>query len=157
MTPVSGRRSRRCHGHANCGTWRGILGRMTPVSSVRLHHFALGAADPDRVAAFYRDLLGLREIARHREADGNLRSVWLDLGGPVLMVERSCGPPRRVEGVGPGPFLLALAADPARREALERSLAESGFPVESRTAHTIYFRDPEGNRVAASGYPFEHP
>lgn len=118
-----------------------------------LHHVALGARDVDRVATFYRDLLGLPEVARHRREGGGLRSVWLDLGGAVLMIERTEEPTRRVEGVGSGPFLLALAADPARRDALELALAEAGHPVESHTAHTIYFRDPEGNRVAASSYP----
>jgi len=117
-----------------------------------LHHLALGACGVERVAAFYRDLLGLRELSRHHEADGRLRSIWLDLGGPVLMIEHTEEPARRVQGVGSGPFLLALAAEPAERRALERSLAASGFPVETRTEHTIYFRDPEGNRVAISSY-----
>ena len=122
---------------------------------MKLHHLALGARDVERVAAFYRDLLGLREVSRHHEPGGRLRSVWLDLGGPVLMIERTEEPARLVQGVGAGPFLLALAAEPAERVALERSLAASGFPVESRTEHTIYVRDPEGNRVAISSYPLQ--
>jgi len=120
---------------------------------VRLHHIALGACDLETVAAFYRDLLGLREVARHHEPGGRLRSVWLDLGGPVLMIEATAEPPRPVRGVGAGPFLLALAHHPPERDMLVRSLARSGFPVESRTGHTIYLRDPEGNRVAVSSYP----
>jgi glyoxylase I family protein len=119
----------------------------------RLHHVALGARDLESVAAFYRDLLGLREMGRHHEPGGGLRSVWLDLGGPVLMIERTGEPPRQVPGVGAGLFLLALADRPPGRSALERSLAMAGFPVELRTEHTIYFRDPEGNRVAVSDYP----
>jgi len=107
------------------------------------------------VAAFYRDLLGLPEVARHHESDGRLRSIWLDLGGAVLMIERTSEPVRRVEGVGAGPFLLALGAGAVEREKLERSLADTGLPPESRTEHTIYFRDPEGNRVALSSYPLE--
>jgi catechol 2,3-dioxygenase-like lactoylglutathione lyase family enzyme len=119
----------------------------------RLHHVALGARDVELVAAFYRDLLGVPELVRRHEPGGRLRSVWLDLGGPVLMIELTGEPPRYVEGVGAGPFLLALARQPAERDALERSLTMAGFPVESRTRHTIYFRDPEGNRVAVSSYP----
>jgi catechol 2,3-dioxygenase-like lactoylglutathione lyase family enzyme len=120
---------------------------------MKLHHLALGARDLERVAAFYRDLLGLREVCRHHEPGGGLRSIWLDLGGPVLMIERTEEPARLVQGVGAGPFLLALAAEPAERVSLERSLAASGFPVEARTEHTIYVRDPEGNRVALSSCP----
>jgi catechol 2,3-dioxygenase-like lactoylglutathione lyase family enzyme len=124
-----------------------------PPQRARLHHVALGARDIENVAAFYRNLLGLREVARHHEPGGRLRSIWLDLGGPVLMIEHTEESPRRVQGVGAGPFLLALACQPPQRNALERSLAITGFPVESRTEHTIYLRDPEGNRVAVSSYP----
>lgn len=119
----------------------------------RLHHVALGARDLERVAAFYRDLLGLREVARHHGPAGRLRSVWLDLGGPVLMVELTQEPQAPIEGAGAGLFLLALAYPPPERDRLERALAESGFPAESRTEHTVYLRDPEGNRVALSSYP----
>jgi len=118
-----------------------------------LHHLALGARDLEKTAAFYRDLLGLREVSRHHEPGGRLRSIWLDLGGPVLMIERTEEPVRRVQGVGAGPFLVALAVKPPDRVALERALALSGVPVEARTEHTVYLRDPEGNRVALSSYP----
>ena len=46
-----------------------------------LHHLALGARDVERVASFYLDLFGLPELARHHDAAGELRSVWLGLGG----------------------------------------------------------------------------
>jgi catechol 2,3-dioxygenase-like lactoylglutathione lyase family enzyme len=124
---------------------------------LRLHHIALGARNLELVAAFYRDLLGLREIGRHRESGGQVRSIWLDLGGPILMIELTGEPPRRVLGVGAGPFLLAFAKRPLDRDALGISLTEAGFPVESRTEHTMYFRDPEGNRVAISSYPLPIP
>jgi glyoxylase I family protein len=120
---------------------------------MKLHHLALGARDLELVAAFYRDQLGLREVRRHHEPGGALRSIWLDLGGPVLMIERTEEPARRVHGIGAGPFLLALAAAPSECSVLESSLGTSGFPVDSRTEHTIYFRDPEGNRVALSNCP----
>ena len=123
----------------------------------RLHHVALGARDVERVAAFYRDLLGLPEVARHLGADGSLRSVWLDLDGTVLMIERSGESPRRVAGVGCGPFLLALALTPEECAACERSLASAGVPIEARTEHSRYFRDPEGNRVAVSSHPLVEP
>jgi catechol 2,3-dioxygenase-like lactoylglutathione lyase family enzyme len=128
--------------------------RGDPVAR-KLHHLALGARDVERVAAFYRHLLGLCEVRRHHEPGGQLRSIWLDLGGPILMIERSDEPSRRVAGVGAGPFLLALTAEPTERDALEKSLAASGVPVEACTEYTVYFRDPEGNRVAISSFPLQ--
>lgn len=121
----------------------------------RLHHVALGARDVDHVAAFYRDLLGLPEVVRQHQPDGTLRSVWLDLGGPVLMIERTEQQARPTAGVGAGLFLLALSLSPSESEACEQTLAAAGVPVESRTVHTRYFRDPEGNRVAVSSYPLD--
>lgn len=122
---------------------------MTP----HLHHLALGARDVEKVAQFYRDVLGLPETARHHDDAGALRSIWLDLGGAVLMIERTTEPPRRVEGVGSGPFLIAVTVSPDARAELERALADAGAPIETRSEHSSYTRDPEGNRVAISHYP----
>ena len=124
--------------------------------SLRLHHLALGARDVERVAAFYRAVFGLDETARHHHEDGTLRSVWLDLGGATLMVERTSESPRRVEGVGAGPFLLAFRVAAAQKDQLERSLEQAGAAIESRTEYTSYARDPEGNRVAISSHPLFH-
>lgn len=122
-----------------------------------LHHVALGARDVERVAAFYRDVLGLAEVARQPDRSGGLRSIWLRLGEGVLMVERTEHALRNVEGVGAGAFLIALAIDPDQRVACEARLTSAGAPVEARTEHTSYSRDPEGNRVAVSSYPLPPP
>ena len=119
---------------------------------MKLHHVALGARDVEGVATFYRDRLGLREVRRHHEPDGRLRSIWLDLGGAVLMIEFTEQPSRPVRGVGAGPFLIAVGVAADERAAMESRLTAGGFPVESRSEHTLYLRDPEGNRVAISSY-----
>lgn len=120
---------------------------------MRLHHLALGAHDVEEVARFYREVLGLIEERRHHSEDGALRSIWLDLGGARLMVEATAAERPRVEGIGAGPFLIALSGTEEQRMAFEEKLAQVGSGVEDRTAHTSYGRDPEGNRVAVSTYP----
>lgn len=107
----------------------------------------------DGLARFYRDVLELPEVRRHEHADGSLRSVWLDLGGPVLMIELTEELPRRVVGVGAGPFLIALAASREGQARLEAKLSAAGLPIESRSEWTLYARDPDGNRIALSAYP----
>ena len=143
----------------------GSLARSTPLrlhplgaprllwSVSGLHHVALGTQDVARLARFYVDVLELREVKRHLHADGRLRSVWLDLGGPILMLEASEEAPRVVIGVGAGPFLIALSVAPARRDAVEERLRSAGCAIESRTEWTSYTRDPDGNRIAFSSYP----
>ncbi|MHB8810524.1 MAG: VOC family protein, partial [Desulfobulbaceae bacterium] len=56
-----------------------------------LHHIALKVRNLERCEQFYTVVLGLRIMQRHREPDGSLRSVWFDLGGVILMVERCEG------------------------------------------------------------------
>ncbi len=120
---------------------------------MELHHIALGAQDVVGVAAFYREVFGCEEVARHKAPDGGVRSVWLDAGGVVLMVEHTGAARERVEGVGAGPFLLAFRVGADERAALEERLTAAGAPLEGGTQYTSYARDPEGNRVAVSAYP----
>ena len=120
-----------------------------------LHHLALGTRDVESLARFYRDLIGLAELTRHSYADGSLRSVWLDLGGAVLMIEPTEEAPRRVEGVAAGPFLLAFRATRGEQASIAAKLASVACTVESQTEYTTYARDPDGNRIAFSAYPID--
>ncbi|MBA2663726.1 MAG: VOC family protein [Bradymonadaceae bacterium] len=120
----------------------------------RLHHIALGARDVEAVAAFYRDLLGLVEQRRHLDGAGELRSIWLELGGDaLLMVERTSALARHVDKIGAGAFLIAVAVSVGERRALELRLEAGGYAIESRSDFTSYSRDPEGNRIAISHFP----
>ncbi len=120
-----------------------------------LHHVALGANDVEAVAEFYRQLFALKELVRHADGAGALRSIWLELApGAVLMIERTTEQPRRIDGIGAGPFLLAFGvADQAARTARCEALRAAGYEIEAETGFTSYTRDPEGNRVALSCYP----
>lgn len=120
---------------------------------MRLHHLALGALHVDALAAFYREQFGLAEVMRHHYESGELRSIWLDLGGSLLMIEPcdEAAPP--LKRASTGVFLLAFAVAPEERVAWEARLEAAGYPVESRTRYSSYCRDPEGNRIAVSHYP----
>lgn len=125
---------------------------MTPTG---LHHVAIKASDPDRVAAFYRDVLGLAEVARHALPGGGTRSVWLECGGAILMVERSMAgtasaAPAEFAQDPPGVHLVALRIDAGQRDAWRQRLAAAGRPVVHETEWTLYTQDPEGNRIGLS-------
>ncbi len=119
-----------------------------------LHHVALGSRDVAALASFYCELLAGSERRRHWDDAGALRSVWLDLSGVLLMIERADEQAERprVERVGLGAFLLAFKADSAGRRDFEARAARLGAEVESRSAYTSYLRDPDGNRIAVSEY-----
>jgi catechol 2,3-dioxygenase-like lactoylglutathione lyase family enzyme len=124
------------------------------------HHLALGAHDVERVAAFYREVFELPEVARHLHPDGRLRSIWLGLSSGVLMVEQSDAPGRRIEGIEPGLFMVAFGVQAGGHDEVllraSRLLGRDDL-VEQATTHTRYLRDPEGNRVAVSSYPLPGP
>jgi glyoxylase I family protein len=126
---------------------------MSLTAPSRLHHVAVGTRDVERLAAFYREVFGLTERGRFTDTLGRLRSIWLDLCGPILMIERTDEPPRRVQTLGAGPFLLAFTIAPSERVAFEAALGRAGAAIEQRTEFSSYARDPDGNRVAVSHYP----
>lgn len=120
----------------------------------RLHHIALGTGNVERLAAFYRDVLGLSELSRSYSEDATLRAVWLDLQGAVLMVERTDEEPQPCAAARTrGFFLLALRVAPTQRRELERALQGAGLELEGETAFSSYTRDLDGNRIALSHYP----
>ncbi len=108
---------------------------------MRIHHLALRTRDLARLERFYVETLGFT-VTRRQE-----HSVWLDAGGAILMLERAdAGEP----GVPAGTkelvaFAIApdMIADYMNRVPL----------IEARTASTIFFRDPDGRRVALSAFP----
>jgi catechol 2,3-dioxygenase-like lactoylglutathione lyase family enzyme len=117
-----------------------------------LHHVALGTQRVDELAAFYRDVVGLPELRRHLSDNAELRSVWLDMGGCILMIERTSQPAREVNGIGSGPFLLAFRVSVEQRQQVEERLFALGIVIESRSEFTSYARDSDGNRIAFSSY-----
>ena len=117
------------------------------------HHLALFASDVERVAGFYREVLGLTEQARHLTPEGALRSIWLALPEEgFLAVERA--EPTAAAGAK-GWAVLALRIDRADRAAALAELSRRSIAVESQSRWSVYFRDPEGNRVALSHHPFD--
>ncbi len=122
------------------------------MSASSLHHLALGAIDLDAMARFYQTLLELRELKRHHNADGSLRSIWLELGSLILMLERSESPASQPVFSRGGVFLLAFPMRAAEREAWRQRLRRLGAAVESESEYSLYFRDPEGNRLAMTSY-----
>src|SRR5690606_17668229 len=97
-------------------------------------------------------VLGLKLATWHYYADGKERSAWFDLGqGTILMLEDS-GATTTPPQIG-GWHLVALGIAPTTRSAWLTYLQAKGIAITAESAYSIYFNDPEGNRLALSHYP----
>jgi glyoxylase I family protein len=115
-----------------------------------LHHMALVVEDLVRAEKFYVEVLGLKVARRWDDSQGALRSVWMHLGDDgVLMLER--GIKNSVDHGGWHLMALRIRAD--ERSAMESALTAAGVAITGKTAYTLYFEDPEGNRWGLSHWP----
>ncbi len=125
-----------------------------------IHHVAIQARDLERVAAFYRDVLGLAELRRWHTPDGSLRSIWLGCGEGFVAIEHAgqgaLPSSQEFRDPAPGLHVVALRIDRDERDRIEAVLERIGAPVVHRTRWSIFVRDPEGNRVGLTHYPDEH-
>jgi glyoxylase I family protein len=121
-----------------------------------VHHLAIQVRDLEAAERWYTKILGLPLLRRWQDAEGRDRSSWLGLEGEAFLALERCagstvGP--AWDSDAPGYFVLALRIASADRVAWERRLADHGVAIERRSQWTIYFRDPEGNRLGLSSHP----
>ena len=116
----------------------------------KLLHTRYRVNDLERTVAFYRDILGLREIKRHKSPRGS-ELVFLQTPGSQEEIEITCYP-----GSGPvqvQPDLTHLAFEVESLEAFGQHLAQHGLqysdgPTTSSSGTTFAFIDaPEGYEI----------
>jgi catechol 2,3-dioxygenase-like lactoylglutathione lyase family enzyme len=107
----------------------------------QLDHCSVLVTDLERSRRFYRDLLGLREIAKPRTFD--FQVLWFQLGDTQLHLLRK----DRADTISPRHFALRVA-DCAAARALCRS---RGIAIRETTpipgADRFFIADPDGNRI----------
>jgi catechol 2,3-dioxygenase-like lactoylglutathione lyase family enzyme len=131
--------------------------------AAEIHHIGLTVRDLDRSAAFYRDLLGLREVARNR-LDGEPISGQTLLPGTVIDVAILAGSNTLLELLcyrhpAPRPYALRACDAGAAHvcivvediEARVDALRRAGVDLPSAPARLmdddtwmVYVRDPDG-------------
>ncbi len=118
-----------------------------------IHHFAIKTQDPEKLAYFYSDILGLKLVQRHLDQQGSLRSIWFETDGTLLMLEKTELSTKTQEVLVAGFYLLAFPMSPEKRGEWKKRLEEKGVVITSETSYSIYFSDTDGNRLALSHYP----
>ncbi len=128
---------------------------------MKIHHLALKVHDLAKIENFYFEVLGLKIIQRHYDEFKQLRSVWMDLQGTILMLEQMSLPDSsanfleksiKSDNLEAGWYLLALEIAKSEREIWKTKLNQLGIQIIQESHYSLYFCDPEGNRLALSHY-----
>ena len=116
----------------------------------KLLHTRYRVDDLDRTVAFYRDVLGLEEIRRHKSTRGS-QLVFLQAPGSAELIEITCFPAGGQVQVQPD--LTHLAFEVESLAEFEKHLARHGLkfsdgPTTSSQGTTFAFVDaPEGYEI----------
>ncbi len=109
-----------------------------------VHHLAILTDDVAALAEFYARVVGLCRIEAPRPG-----VAWFAISRTVLMIE-----PLLQDLRAASCRVIALGGTAWEQDALEERLRAASVAIESRTEWTVYFRDPDGNRLAFSQYDF---
>ncbi|MDX6743843.1 VOC family protein [Actinocorallia sp. A-T 12471] len=123
----------------------------------RLDHLVLTVADVERSAAFYRDVLGMRDAP----AEPGRRAVAF---GPSKINFHQCGDGRPdAKAPTPGSADVCFVLEGATLAEVSAALGVHGVAVEGPVARvgalgsmtSLYLRDPDGNLVELAVYAGE--
>ncbi|HKB05048.1 MAG TPA: VOC family protein [Gemmataceae bacterium] len=111
------------------------------LSVTQIDHVSVLVTDLGRSRYFYRDVLGLREIAKPRTFD--FKVLWFDLGNQQLHLLQKPAPDTR----SPRHFALRVTDVPAARAHFRRH----GIDIQETTpipkCDRFFVSDPDGNRI----------
>lgn len=114
---------------------------MAGLHVTQIDHCSIIITDVERSRRFYRDLLGLKEIAKPKTFDFVV--LWFDLGHQQLHLLQKSQP----DTWSPRHFALRVKDVPAARTYFR----ERDIPTEETTlipgADRFFIRDPDGNRI----------
>jgi catechol 2,3-dioxygenase-like lactoylglutathione lyase family enzyme len=128
-----------------------------PLPLVSLNHVAICSRRVAESRAFYRDVLGFREVQR---PNFDFEGAWLFNHGLMIHIihsEQAGEPGGPIQTRAPH---VALHADDLA--AVERLLQEHGVPlrknvVPDRGIQQVFFQDPDGNHIEVGTYPPRPP
>jgi catechol 2,3-dioxygenase-like lactoylglutathione lyase family enzyme len=114
---------------------------MKDLLVTQIDHCSVIITDVERSRRFYRDILGLKEIAKPRTFDFVV--VWFDLGNQHIHLLLKDRP----DSISPRHFALRVTDAGAAR----RYFQQRGIPTQETTpipgADRFFISDPDGNRI----------
>ncbi len=123
-----------------------------PLPITALHHVARVTRRPAESIAFYRDLLGFRELQRPAF---NFRGAWLfNYGVQIHIIENVSSAPDPERAIDSRGNHLAFHVTDV--EASKNQLRSAGIEfieqVNAGGIHQVFFRDPDGHFIELASY-----
>lgn len=118
----------------------------------RVHHFARVTDQPDASKAFYRDVLGFREIQR---PPFNFRGAWLyNYGVQIHIIENTELAQKSRQPISGLANHLALEVENVEeaKKCLEQNDIRYFEQVNAGGIHQVFFQDPDGHIVEVAVY-----
>jgi glyoxylase I family protein len=114
---------------------------MSGLKVTQIDHVSVLITDVERSRRFYRDLLGLQEIAKPKAFDFVV--LWFDLGNQQLHLLRKDRP----DTLSPRHFALRVADCAAARAYFRERGVAADETVPIPGADRFFIHDPDGNRI----------
>ncbi|PJZ44273.1 VOC family protein [Leptospira brenneri] len=107
-----------------------------------IHHIAIGTPNPSNLAEFYLRIPGAKKTREFHYPSGLLRSIWIEFGSIILMLE---------EGEKSSPRALVFSFNENDKSSWIQFLNQ--IEIQNQTEYTVYFLDTDGNLLGLSQYP----
>ncbi|TGM61033.1 VOC family protein [Leptospira meyeri] len=107
-----------------------------------IHHIAIGTPNPSNLAEFYLQIPGAKKVQEFHYETGAVRSIWIDFGSIILMLE---------EGEKKSPRAFVFHWEETKRS--EWILFLNQVKIQDQTDYTVYFLDHDSNLLGVSKYP----
>lgn len=118
---------------------------------IKAHHMALKCHHLTAMGEFYGEVLRLDLVDQKKNGE-ELRSLWFKVGDIILMIEKEAQLKEESKVNRPGWDILVFQIEKKQQDQWRRHLLENHIQIEDETDYTLYFRDPEGNRLGLSWY-----
>lgn len=124
-----------------------------------IDHAAISVRDLDKSVEFYTKVLGLKITAREHNKPGI--EYFLDCGSSLigLIQAKPGGPEHLLQDEGLGGNHVSFRVETEAFDAVVQELEKNGVPIKfskkRERSWSVYFLDPDGNKLEITAWPLE--